>query len=148
MKKLIYTLLFALGTFEATAGPAIIATPSSLTGFQYVSGSGPTTSQKIVLQSYIMAISSGNVTVTSPSAYEVSLNNSTFSASVSIPYSGDTLAPTNLFVRMKAGLTAGDYTGQTISVTATGINASVPVDGFISNACTVSVGTVTGTTAT
>ena len=69
----------------------------------------------------------GNILVTAPTNYEVSLNNSTFSASVNVAYSSATLSSTPIYVRLKSGLNIGTYNSSNISHTgggATSINVT------------------------
>jgi uncharacterized repeat protein (TIGR02543 family) len=66
----------------------------------------------------------GNLTVTPPSGYEVSLSSgSGYSTSLSVPYSSDTLASTQVFVRLAAtsGVASSPYSG---NITVSGGGAS------------------------
>ncbi len=148
MKSALLTSLLAVCCgFTALAGPNIQITPATLNNFYYLSGAGPATAQKVVLESKIMATTTGTVTVTGTTNYEVSLNNTTFSSTVSIPYTGDTLAPTNLFVRLKSGLANGSYVNESIAITATGISTAVSASGLVTAACTVTTGATTSSSA-
>lgn len=139
-------------TVKAMAGAGIHATPSTLTSFNYVTGSGPSPSQTVVLNSYMMGTlyDTGTITVLGTSAYEVSLNNTTFSGSASIHFKGDTLGATNVYVRLKAGQAAGFYDHAMLQVTATntGVNTSIDASGYVSaSALNITVGAVSGSSA-
>jgi hypothetical protein len=95
-----------------TGDPVLIASPPSLSGFNYAVGSGPSASQYYNLSGSSLTPSSGSITVTGSTNYEVSLNNTIFSPSVSVLYVTGTLAATPIYVRLKAGLSAGTYNGQ------------------------------------
>ncbi|WP_337873173.1 hypothetical protein, partial [Ignavibacterium sp.] len=73
------------------SGPQLLATPSTLSGFTYFVGSGPSASQSYNLSGSDLNPPAGNITVTAPTNYEVSINNSTFTNSVLVPYSGGSL---------------------------------------------------------
>jgi hypothetical protein len=96
--------------------PTISVLPTSLSGLTYLEGSGgPSTSQSYNLSGSNLTPASGDITVTGSTDYEVSKDNTTFSNSVSVAYTGSTLTATPIYVRLKAGLIAGAYNGQTIS---------------------------------
>ena len=79
------------------------ATPTELTGFTYVYGSGPSTVQSFTVEDPTEL----TYTLTAPTGFEVSWSSSTgFSNSIS----GDFIAPT-IYVRMTSGLTIGTYSG-------------------------------------
>ena len=70
--------------FPVTGSPIITANPSTLSGFSYLEGAGPSTSQSYNLSGSSLTPPSGNIAVTGSTNYEVSLNNSTFSGSVNV----------------------------------------------------------------
>ncbi len=93
----------------------LTVTPSSLSGFTYVEGAGP--SQILTYQLSGTGLDgSGNITVTAPANYEVSSNGTTFAASLSYPYAAGIITgqPVTVSVRLKAGLAIGDYNAQAI----------------------------------
>lgn len=110
---------------------ALSATPSSLTGFAYVQGSGPSSSQTFQVTAENLTPVAGNISVTAPTGFEVSADNVTFSSSIEIPYVGGALAATTVHVRLVSGLLAGPFTG---SVTVSGGDApndSVALSGSV-----------------
>lgn len=108
-------------------GPTITVSPASLIGMDYFFGSGPSSSQSYSLSGTNLSPAAGNVTVTAPANYEISTDNSTFAASLNIPYVANTLASTNIYVRLKAGLAIGTYNGELVANaggSATTVNVS------------------------
>jgi PKD repeat protein len=99
----------------STATPLLSASVTSLNGFQYIIGAGPSVSQSYDLSGSNLNPTSGNLTVTGSTHYEVSANNSTFSNSITIPYSGSTLSATPVYVLLIAGLPQGTYNGETVA---------------------------------
>ncbi len=99
----------------AAPTPSISASPSTLTGFQYAFGAGPSASQTYNLSGSNLTPASGNLTVTGTTHYEVSTNNTTFSNSVTISYTGSALSATPVYVRLLAGLALGTYNGENVA---------------------------------
>lgn len=108
-----------LGTGELVPpnnSPSITVIPASLSGFTYVQGNGPSGSLAYDLSAANLSPASGNITITPPAAYEVSENNTSFSTSaITLPYSGAALATTSIYVRLRAGLSAGTYNSQVVT---------------------------------
>jgi hypothetical protein len=103
------------GSVTAVPSPEIITNVSNLSGFTYVVGSGPSASQSYSLSGSNLSGAPGNITVTAPANYEISLNNSSFSTSISVPYTSSTLTSTPIYVRLIAGLAVNTYNAATIS---------------------------------
>lgn len=97
------------------SAPTLTVSPSSLTGFAYNLGSGPSTSQSYNLSGTNLTGAPGSITVTSTTDYEVSSDNITFGATANVSYASATLSATPVYVRLKAGLAAGNYNGESIS---------------------------------
>ncbi len=118
--------------------PVLSVNPSTLSGFNYAVNSGPSTSQSYDLSGSSLTPASGNITVTPSTNYEVSLDNTTFSATaITIPYTVGALAATPIHVRLKAGLAAGAYNGEVIGNSGGGATAvDVTVSGQVSNPAT------------
>ena len=135
-------------TVNATATPTLVATPTTLSGFTYVTGSGPSAEQTYALSG--SGLTAGPITVTAPANYEVSLTTGTgYAASVSVPYTVPTLGATTIYVRLKSGLAANTYTGNVTNVGG-GASLNVPVSGSVTapvpvvtvNPTSLAVGTV------
>lgn len=103
------------GNASTQPPPTIIVSPTTRTGFSYTQGAGPSASQTYTLSASNLSPADGNLSVTGSTNYEVSSDNNTFSGSLNVAYSGGALANTTLYVRLKAGLTAGNYNSETIA---------------------------------
>jgi hypothetical protein len=132
--------------------PTIAVSPTSLTNLSYI-GSGPSAAQSVSVTASNLTGAPGSLTVAGSSSYEVSTtaSNSGFGTSASIAYSSATLSATDLWVRLKAGLAAGNYNGETISVSGGGAAsaATVSVSGSVTvpsiSVTTTNLGTFTAT---
>ncbi|ALO17307.1 Extracellular ribonuclease precursor [Salinivirga cyanobacteriivorans] len=120
--------------WSSFCGPNIAASPTSLTGFSYEEGSGPSTSQSFELSG--TNLDGSQVAITAPTNYEVSTDNSSFSASVNVSYTAPTLSSTTIYVRLKAGLSIASYNGE---------NVTCSDDGSASDVTITNSGTVTAT---
>ncbi|MEI6455579.1 MAG: PKD domain-containing protein [bacterium] len=105
------------------AAPSISTSVGTLTGFQYAFGAGPSASQTYNLSGANLTGAPGNISVTGSTNYEVSTNNTTFSGSVNVPYTGPTLNATAIYVRLKAGLALGNYNSENIANSGGGATA-------------------------
>lgn len=93
---------------------------SGLTTFTYVLDLGPSAKQNVDILGTDFA---GNMTVSASSDYEVSLDNSTYSASVVLSPSTGAIMET-IYVRLKSGLATGTHNG-TLTFTATNLTTVV-----------------------
>jgi len=116
-----------IGCDEVITAPMSIlsASPSTLSGYTYTEGSGSSSSQSFTLSG--TNLDGSAVSITAPANYEVSSDNSSFSTSVNINYSGSTLANTTIYVRLKAGLSAGTYNNELITCNDNGTASDVSV---------------------
>jgi predicted membrane protein len=103
------------GSVTTPPPPALTVNPTTLSGFTYIVGSGPSTSQIYNLSGSNLTGAPGDITVTAPTDYEVSINNTSFSASLNVSYTSSTLAQTTIYVRLKSGLAVNTYNSETIS---------------------------------
>ena len=128
-------------TAATPSTPSLTTTPTALSGFTYsTSGGGPSASQSYTLNG--TNLTAGNLTVTGSANYEVSVDNITFGGTATVANAaGGTLAATPVYVRLKAGLPAGPYNGETIANTGGGAPAAnVTVSGSVTTpTVTVSV---------
>ncbi len=108
------------GTVAVIGTPSISISPGMLTGFSYIQGTGPSSSQPYSLSGSNLIGYPGNITVTGSTDYEVSTDNSNFSSSVTVAYSSPTLGSTQIYVRLKSGLTAGNYNSEALANTGGG----------------------------
>ncbi len=129
-----------------SSGPNLTVNPTSLSGFNYFLGIGPSTSQSFAVSGATLTPTADNITITGTTSYEVSADNTSFGPTATIAYSGGALASTNAYVRLKAGLAVGTYDGETVTVSGGGATAqNVTCNGSVSSpAATITVGTITG----
>ncbi|HKK60551.1 MAG TPA: endonuclease, partial [Salinivirga sp.] len=107
------------------AGPSLSVSSSSLTGYTYEEGSGPSSSQSFDLSG--TDLDGSEVTISAPTNYEISLDNGTFSTSETVTYSGTSLSATTIYVRLKAGLAIGTYNSENVTCSDDGTASDVTV---------------------
>ena len=97
------------------SSPSLIADPTSLTGFSTIFGS-PSASQSFDLSGTNLSGGSGNITVTAPANFEISLNaGGPYSGgSLLIPYTGGALSSTTVHVRIPFPASLGTVSGNVI----------------------------------
>ncbi|MDY0344044.1 MAG: choice-of-anchor J domain-containing protein [Lentimicrobium sp.] len=100
---------------NAGNSPSLVATPTTLNGFTYETGNGPSASQSYTLSAQNLE-GSGNITATAPADYEVSLNGTAWNTVVNLPFADGEITgqPVSVYVRLQAGLAIGTYNSQTI----------------------------------
>ncbi len=130
----------------APAGPTITLSTTTLSGFTYPFGSGPSAEQTFTCAGTNLT---ADITLTPPTDYEISLSSgSGFVASPStltLTQSAGTVASITVYVRLKAGLAVANYNAELITASSTGAtNKTVSCSGNVSGP----VITVTPTTLT
>ena len=116
----------AIDKFSISASgspPTMTVNPTSLSGFSYSQGSGPSTAKTSILNGANLNPSSGNITITGSTNYEVSTNGSTFSSSQTISYTSSALTNSTIYIRLKAGLSSGAYNNENVVVSGGGITS-------------------------
>lgn len=102
---------------EQSASPTITLTPSVLTNFSYVYGTGPSSEDTFSL---VGSGLTGNVTVSTNSNYEISsVSGGTFGSNLSFTPSSGNVSST-VYVRLKSGLSIGDYSNEIITASSSG----------------------------
>jgi hypothetical protein len=102
--------------------PVITISTTRLNGFSYSQGSGPSIDQPFTVLGIGLV---DNIVVTAPANFEVSLTSgSGYASSVTLTQSNGVLAETPIYVRLIAGLTANNYSGD-ISITSTGATGKI-----------------------
>jgi len=117
-----------------TSDPYLTVTPSALSGFTYIVGNGPSAAQTFTVSGGNLPAApggtSGGVTITcSNSHYEFSLDGTEYWHNLSIEAVG-TLEPTDVYVRLEAGLPVGPWDG-VITLEDGGTTATVTVSGTV-----------------
>ncbi len=104
----------------STSNPILTATPTTLGGFTYVVGNGPSAEQSFTVSGLNLT---NDVTIAQATDYEIStVSGSGFTAQSSIVLSpsNGVLADTTIYVRLKAGLAVGTYNSEQIAISSTG----------------------------
>ncbi|MCH8569267.1 MAG: T9SS type A sorting domain-containing protein [Balneolales bacterium] len=101
--------------------PALIVTPTSLNGFTYVEGEGPSATQSFSISGSNLE-RGGSITVSATGTdFEFSEGDDAgFTQSESFDYSDGVIELTNLLVRLQSGLDAGSYANQQITISGGG----------------------------
>jgi hypothetical protein len=112
--------------------PSFTLSQTSLTGFSYKAGSGPSTEKSFTVSgAYLL----GNISITPGSHFEVSSTSGANFAAESplvITESSGTVATTTIYVRLKAGLSAADYSNDSIAIaTTSATSAGVACSGTV-----------------
>lgn len=107
---------FALASYVAP--PVITSSPATLTGFGYIQGSGPSAEQTFTVSG---ANLTADISIAASTNYEVSLTSGAgFTSPLTLAQTAGTVSNTTIYVRLKAGLTAGAYNGEILNITSTG----------------------------
>jgi endonuclease I len=122
--------------------PTLTSSSSTLSGFNYLEGSGPSANQNFTISGSNLS-GSGNITATGSTNYEVSTDGITFAGSVTYPFASGVITsqPKTVYVRLKSGLSAGNYNSENIVLSGGGATS-------INVVCSGSVSAVTSSCAT
>ncbi len=102
----------------APTGPTITLTPTTLSGFTYVQGAGPSEVQAFVVSGSSLT---NDITIDAPTNYEISkTSGSGYTSPLTFTESSGTVTTQTVYVRLKAGLTAASYNSEAITATSTG----------------------------
>lgn len=135
------------GTVSASAAtPTLTASSTSLTGFTFVSGSGPSAAQSFTVSG--SNLTAGTITLNAPSGYEICTSSGgTYGATATITAAAGTLAATPIYVKLKASNTVGVYGTVGTPVTITMSGAGVTTGPTVGLSGTVTSGALTPLTA-
>lgn len=113
----------------AGSTPTITLNPTTLAGFTYISGSGPSTEQTFTVSVTNMA---NDVSIAATTNYEIS-KTSGIGYDTPLVYTPTDLSTTQtVYVRLKAGLAVGNYNSEAITASSTGAsNATVTCSGSV-----------------
>jgi hypothetical protein len=121
-------------TYTSGGGPTITVTPTTLTGFTYLEGNGPSDEQDFTISG---ANLTANISIAATTNYEISTGTGeSFEATdpIILTQSGGTVAENTIYVRLKAGLDAGTYNDEDITATSTDAdNKTVTCSGSVSD---------------
>ncbi len=108
------------GNVQSTSSnPILNVSPPSLSDFTYEENQGPSTAQTFSVSGNNLT---GNISISAPTNFELSLDGNTYSGSLSLTPSGGTVTSTDISVRLVAGLAVGSYSG-TVQCTSPGATA-------------------------
>ncbi len=115
----------------SNTNPTLTATPSTINGLDYMVDNGPSSSQSYTLTGANLE-GQGNITVTAPEGFEISLDDEDFGETLSIPFADGVVTnqPVTIYVRLMEGLEVGTYTG-TIDHEGGNANEEVSVAGTV-----------------
>jgi len=120
-------------TGTVASQPVVSVSTTSLNGFSYNIGNGPSSEKMFTVSGSSL---NSIIFIYAPTNYELSTSaGSAFSATSSIilPQSGGNVAQTTIYVRLKAGLTEGNYT-ESVTITSAGVaNQLVSLAGTVVN---------------
>src|SRR5690606_3226380 len=120
-----------IGTLSSPT-PTITATPTTLTGLDYVETLGPSAEQTFNVQGVLLT---NDITLSAPTNFEISTTSgSGFGPTITLTESGGTVNTTTIYTRLIAGLTVNTYTGD---ITATSVGATsqtIALDGTVISA--------------
>lgn len=124
--------------------PIITTSTSSLSGFSYDLGSGPSAEQSFTVSGSSLT---NNIAVTPSTNFEISTTSGSGfqSTPITLTQTGGIVSTTTIYVRLKSGLSIGTYASQNIVSTSTGATTkNVAVSGSVYSAyCTVAPSTNT-----
>jgi gliding motility-associated-like protein len=123
------------------AVPTLTASPSTIP-FGIVYQGAFSTEQSFTVTGIYLSPASGNVTITPPPGYIISLSSgSGYASSLTLPYTSGTLGPLTIYIRFSPPL-YGNYDGNisingggapAVSVAVTGIGSQLPQAGTLTN---------------
>lgn len=116
-----------------TPSPAVTASPASLTGFSTTTGTASAAQNISAGGTNLTA----NITVTAPTGYELSTDNTNYSSVVTLTPTAGTVAATPIAVRISAAAAVGSPAGNITLVSAGATTQTVAVSGTVGSGVTV-----------
>ena len=117
---------------DTSTTPTITTSTSSLTGFNYIEGNGPSAEQSFTVEGSNLT---DDITVTPPSNWEISTTSgSGFQTSaITLTQSGGTVNSTTIYTRMVAGLTNANspFSGNIACESTDATTQNIAVDGTV-----------------
>ena len=109
---------FTLSYEAGSSNPTIVANPTSLSTFTYVQGNGPSATKTVSVSGSNLS-DNLSLSLGESSNYEMCLTaDGSYSNSLTLTPTTGTVSATNVYIRLKSGLTAGEKNG-TITLTST-----------------------------
>ena len=113
-----------------TASSPAVSVGSSITGLNYANGSGPSTSQSTTVSGSNLQT---NISLTAPTNFEISTDNSSFSDSITLTQSGGTVNSTTIYARLKTGLSSNSYSGNITVSSTNATSQTISLSGQVSS---------------
>lgn len=122
-------------TWTASTAPAISVSTTSLSGYTYNYGAGPSAEQSFTVSGINL---SNDISIAPPTNYEISTGTGgSFSATnpITLSPSSGTVSSTTIYTRLKAGLAMGDYNSENVTASSTGATSkTVSLNGTVTTA--------------
>jgi len=117
---------------KQVSNPIIEISTTTLTGFSYVQGSGPSSTKTFTISGSNLT---ANISINAPTDYEISTSSDgTYGSSLTLNQSKGSVSETTIYVRLKAGLSAGNYNNENITASSTGAtDKTVTCSGTVSS---------------
>ncbi len=103
-----------------STSPTITVSSTSVTGFSYTQGSGPSPEKNFIVSGSNLT---DNISVIPPANYEISTaTGSSFSSTnpIVLTQTGGVVGNTTIYARLKAGLNTGTYNNENVTLTSSG----------------------------
>ncbi len=121
-----------LEDFEEMAAPTISVSPTTLSGFEYVEGEGPSMVQSFEVNASHLDPEEGGLTVSAGTYFEISMEETAgFGPSLDLVYEEGILEDATVYVRLQAGLDEGEYAGEVIISGGSADQATVSLSGAV-----------------
>lgn len=122
-------------TYESGPSPVITVNPLTLAGFTYVFSGGPSSELSFTISGSNLT---NDISITPSTNYEISTGTGgSFAAAnpITLAQSGGSVTSTTIYVRLKAGLSVGNYNNEVITASSTGAtNKTVTCSGSVTAA--------------
>lgn len=110
----------------------LITISGFVSSLEYAVGNGPSSDDSFSVEGIFLT---NDITVTAPTNFEVSLTSgSGFGSSVTLTQSGGTVAPTDIYVRLAAGLAENTYSGDVTASSTGATDKTITVSGLVNPA--------------
>jgi hypothetical protein len=120
---------FPIGTYSTTASTTPTVNLSGSVSLFYFEGNGPSGEETFSVSGINLT---DDITISVPSDFEVSLTSGgPYTSSVVASQTGGTVAPTDIYIRLVAGLTAATYMGDAIGSSMGAANATLGLTGTV-----------------
>jgi hypothetical protein len=119
---------------KSTVSSIVTSLSSFPSLFVYDFGDGPSSSNSFTINALNLENETGNISISAPAGYEISIDDLTFSDDLAISYSnfGENILNNEVHVRLKAGLDPNSYSGN-LTLTSGTANAVITLLGGVSD---------------